>query len=190
MPSEFVKATPSQPAILLLCANVDGLEPALGSRSSIVVPLPAAPDESSKLQTASSPFGTPYLIGAIERPLGPISPLPGSTVDPMTTFFVSFLRIEVLSAGDASAVVRESCDAALPSSAGPEGTAPLPPHADSAKRAPPVRSSAAPLFDNAIVNLTKSLVVSAGPSNRLFGRPARTSDRRHSFSGKFEKKTP
>src|ERR1700729_2439091 len=89
----------------------------------------------------------------MERPRGPLSPLPGSTVEPMTTSFVSFFRIEVMSLGDASFVAaREKCETAFARPTLPEGTAPLPPQADNAKSAP-VSSSAASLLDNATVNL-------------------------------------
>ena len=67
----------------------------------MVVPLPSTPFESSKLQTRRSFFvNNPWeLSGTIEIERGPWSPFLASTVDPMTTSFVSFFRIDVVSAG-------------------------------------------------------------------------------------------
>ena len=64
-----------------------------------MVPLPAVPAESSKLQTSSCPFLSPKVDRTSEIARGPMSPFFGSTVEPISTSFVSFFRIEVVSFG-------------------------------------------------------------------------------------------
>src|SRR5580700_2197047 len=120
---------------------------------------------------------------AMER--GPVSPFVGSTVEPMTTSFFSFLRIDVLSSGDiARSWGTPTCNDGLPATA-LDGTAPLPPHADVARSAP--ASNAARLWKKGILNLAGSAVITGRPSNRLFARPARASDRRHLSRKSFYK---
>ena len=63
------KARASHPARLELCAILFGMEPALGARSSMVVPAPDVPELLLKLQTIKSPaLIGPEAAGAMARP--------------------------------------------------------------------------------------------------------------------------
>jgi hypothetical protein len=89
---EGFSANASQPFKEASCAIRTGLAPAVGERSSIVVPWPDALLEALllKLQTIKSPAVMfPAVTGAMASPYGLLSPLVASTVDPIVVIVES-----------------------------------------------------------------------------------------------------
>jgi hypothetical protein len=90
-----------------------------------------------------------------------MSPFFGSTVEPISTSFVSFFRIEVVSFGTMElAPGAETCDV---------GTGEFPPHAEVAKSAPAVSMSTR-VLKVGILNLVPNAVVTKRASKCLFRR--------------------
>ena len=179
-------ASPSQPSNLAFCVKVAGLECGFGSSTSIVVPFPAFPAESAKLQTSSCPFLSPKVDRTRAIARGPMSPFFRSTVEPISTSLVSFFRIEVLSSG-----TMEPAPAGDPEKlcVTPVGTAVFPPHAEVAKSAPAISISSA-ILKVGILNLAPNAVMTKPGSKMLLSSPARASDRRPPFKMLKFKKLP
>jgi hypothetical protein len=77
---------------------------------------------------------------------GPVSPFFESTVEPISTSFLSFFRIEVVSFGRTELAPAEACDVeetcdpeSIPATE--DGTVVFPPHAEVARSAPAVSRS-------------------------------------------------